>query len=303
MGKIGIIIPIYNGLDFTKKCLYNLYDSFKLNNIPDNEIDIIIVDDGSTDGSNKWISDNYPKVNILEGTGDLWWSGAMNMGARYSIEQLKNEYILLWNNDILTDKNYFSELLRLVGSEDKNVIIGSKIFYDSEFTKIWAMGGIFNRQTGRKYLIAFDRTDSSAFSEVVDADWLPGMGTLVHKDVIRKIGLWDETAFPQYHGDSDFTFRAKLAGFKIKVYPRLRIYNDKEQSGILHNGKLKLLFRSFVDIKSNFNIKKDFLFYRKYATSIKAYIPLLRKYYLYVGGFIKWKILNIFGIKKIPSKV
>ena len=163
MGKIGLIIPIYNGLDFTRKCLHNLYQSFKSNNIPDNYIDIVVVDDGSTDGSSRWISDNYPKVKILQGTGSLWWSGAMNIGARYSIEELKNEYILLWNNDILTDNNYFSELLKLIESQDKNIIIGSKIFYDSGFTRIWAMGGIFNSQTGRKYMTAFDKTDSKMF--------------------------------------------------------------------------------------------------------------------------------------------
>ena len=270
MGIIGIIIPIHNGLDLTKKCLNNLYDSFKSDNIPDNEIDIIVVDDGSTDGSSKWISDNFSKISIMKGDGNLWWSGAVNKGARYSIDNLKNEYILLWNNDIITDTNYFRELLKLVKSEDNNIIIGSKIFYDSEFNLIWSMGGKFNQDNGRKYLIGFDTIDSKKYSNVISADWLPGMGTLLHRTVIDTIGFWDNTAFPQYHGDSDFTLRAKLAGFKIRIYPQLRIWNNKEQSGIIHNGKIKLLFRSFVDIKSNFNIRKDFLFYRKIRDNEKS---------------------------------
>ena len=165
------------------------------------------------------------------------------------------------------------------------------------------MGGKFNQDNGRKYLIGFDTIDSKKYSNVISADWLPGMGTLLHRTVIDTIGFWDNTAFPQYHGDSDFTLRAKLAGFKIRIYPQLRIWNNKEQSGIIHNGKIKLLFRSFVDIKSNFNIRKDFLFYRKYSSSIKAYIPLLNKYYKYIGGFIKWKILNILGIRKTSSTI
>jgi len=298
MGKIGLIIPIHNELAFTKKCLTSLYEIFKLGKISDDSIDIIVVDDGSTDGSYNWISNNFTKVYLLKGDGNLWWSGAINMGAKYSINTLKTEYILLWNNDIIPDKHYFKELLNLIQISDQDTIIGSKIYYNFSFKKIWSMGGVFDPRNGEKYLIGINENDSKNYSESITVDWLPGMGTLLHKKVIETIGFWDNLNFPQYHGDSDFTYRAKLAGFKNIVYPQLKIRNDKSKSGMWHNGKLKLLLKSLVDIKSNFNISKDYIFYKKYSISIIAYLQLIGKYYKYIGGFIKWKVLNFLGIKK-----
>lgn len=298
MSKIGIIIPIFNGIDLTKKCLENLdkqINSAKQTNI---KHEIVIIDDGSTDGSADWISSNYPNIEVLKGNGNLWWSGGVNKGAKYAIETLRVDYILLWNNDIFTDTNYFTELHDIIAKEKADTIIGSKIYYDPQFQKIWSMGAIFDTKSGKKYLVGFNQNDTENFSKAIEVDWLPGMGTLIHRSVIETIGYWDEKVFPQYHGDSDFTFRAKIKGYKIKAYPQLRIWNNKEQTGLSHRGKFKFLFRSLFDIKSNFNIKKDYLFYKRFVTSIKAYGPLIYKYYVYIGGFFKWKFLKLLGIQR-----
>ena len=74
--------------------------------------------------------------------------------------------------------------------------------------------------------------DSELLNEKIECDWLPGMGTVTHKSVYEKIGMLDEIRFPQYHGDSDFTLRAKKRGYKIIVYPDLKIYNDNRNTGI-----------------------------------------------------------------------
>lgn len=110
--------------------------------------------------------------------------------------------------------------------------------------------------------------------------------------------MLNDVEFPQYHGDSDFTYRALLAGFSLNVYPQLKIWNDKTNSGLEHSNNFRLLIKSLIDLKSNNHFMKDLLFYRKYATSILAYRVIIRKYYYYIGGFLKWKLLNLLGIKK-----
>ncbi len=108
--------------------------------------------------------------------------------------------------------------------------------------------------------------------------------------------MLDEKSFPQYHGDSDFTFRAKKIGYKIIVNPVLKIYNDTLHSGIRHNESSKRLMQSLFSIKSNYNISKDYLFYKKHSESTIAYSVLINKYFKYIGGFIKWKLLGLIDI-------
>jgi GT2 family glycosyltransferase len=294
--KLTIIIPVFNGLHHTKKCLSGLFNMIMELKEPE-RIEVIVTDDGSKDGTSDWIGTNYPKVVVLNGDGSLWWSGGINMGMKYALEELETDYVLWWNNDITPANDYLENLLEIIDNE-KIMIGGSKIFYAGKENQVWSMGGKFDTKTGRKHMLGMDEYDNGQYNSIVDADWLPGMGTFIHKSVINKIGLVDNTTFPQYHGDSDFTFRAKLAGYTIKVYPHLRIWNDKSNSGLLHQDSYKQLLRTLNDVKSNYHISKDIQFYRRYASSPYAYQTLAFKYCYYIGGFLKWKFLNFLGYTK-----
>jgi len=296
--KIAILIPVHNGLNFTRKCLLSLNEILQQMGEDSGRFLIIVIDDGSTDNTKDWIIDHYPATRILEGDGHLWWSGGINMGIEHAINKLDCDYTLWWNNDIHCAPDYFTNLLRIVQEISDDTIVGSKIYFADEQQIIWSMGGLFNPYSGDKYTIGMNETDSEVFEQMKEADWLPGMGTLVHKSVFDKIGLVNAKDFPQYHGDSDFTYRAKLAGYQIRVYPQLRIWNDKSNSGIQHYNSFRMLIRSLNDIRSNYHLGKDYLFYRRYATSMVAYKTLFFKYSFYIGGFIKWRILGLLGIRK-----
>jgi hypothetical protein len=296
--KIAILIPVHNGLNFTSKCLQNLNDIFNSMSADSCVFSVVIIDDGSTDGTKEWILKNYPSTSIVEGSGNLWWSGGINKGIDYATNSLECDYTLWWNNDIHCSPDYFTNLLGIIKEISPEVIVGSKIYFADEQQIIWSMGGLFNPNTGEKYTIGMNETDSDDFEQVKEADWLPGMGTLIHKSVFEKIGQVNDKDFPQYHGDSDFTYRAKLAGYHISVFPQLKIWNDKSNSGIQHYNSFRMLIRSLFDIRSNYHLGKDFLFYRSYAESLVAYKTLFLKYSFYIGGFIKWRLLGFLGIQK-----
>ncbi|HIJ83785.1 MAG TPA: glycosyltransferase family 2 protein, partial [Magnetococcales bacterium] len=81
--RVAILIPIHNGLSYTQKTLSWLEQSLKLAKSHPNIIaEVIVIDDGSTDGSGEFIRKQHPHIHLLEGPGNLWWSGAINMGAR-----------------------------------------------------------------------------------------------------------------------------------------------------------------------------------------------------------------------------
>ncbi|NOX47896.1 MAG: glycosyltransferase family 2 protein [Chlorobi bacterium] len=296
--KIALVFPIFNGLDFTKTCLSHLSSSFDKIDQGRAMFEIVITDDGSVDNSREWIKKHYPNVHVLQGDGSLWWSGGINLAMDFAIDELGADYILWWNNDILPSGDYFKNLIGILETVDEKTIIGSKIYYADKKEIIWSMGGLFDQHTGAKSMMGNGAHDSEEFNEPRKADWLAGMGTVFHVSVCGDIGMLDNKNFPQYHGDADFTLRAKNQGYDIIVYPGLRIYNDKRQSGLQHGESLKRLLESLVSVRSNYNIKKDFKFYKVHTNNLRAYIPVTMKYLNYIGGFFKWKALGLLGTKR-----
>jgi GT2 family glycosyltransferase len=292
MESVAVLIPVFNALEYTKNAILNIKEGIKdCKWVLNTNFHIVIIDDGSTDGTSEWINTHSPDVHVCKGDGNLWWSGGINKGASYAIETLNCTYILLWNNDITSNADYFKNLEDIIEKFPKNYVFGSKILIKNT-NKVWFMGGIFNPTSGKKYMIGLNQTDSEPYKKITACDWITGMGTVVHKSVIKKIGYWDEQKFPQYHGDVDFTYRATVAGYKLFIYPNLIIYNDITNTGIYHTSTLKSLKKSLTSIKSDFCLKKDLLFYKKHSKSIFAYKALFIKYFKYIGGFIKhiiWK--------------
>jgi GT2 family glycosyltransferase len=295
MKNIAILIPVYNRISYTKKSIRTLEGLVK-NEIPrNNKYSIIVIDDGSSDGTGDWLAKEYPDVIVLKGGGNLWWSGGINVGATFAISEIKADFLLLWNNDVYPAPDYFIELDSLISSIPERTIAGSKIFFLNRENVINAFGGIFNPRNGVKYLVGYNLPDSTEFNHPIEVDWLSGMGSLIPTSVIDEVGLWDEKTFPQYQGDSDFTLRAKKAGYKIMAYPQLKLWRDRSSSGLSHGGTLKGLYLSLTNIRSHSCVSKNFLFYKRHATSLLAYREFIMLYIRLVGGFFKWKFLSLFG--------
>lgn len=296
MKKIAVLIPVFNNLAYTQNCLKNLWEKLEEAQLTPH-FPIIVIDDGSKDGTGEWVTENYPKVNLLTGDGNLWWSGGINLGAKHAIEVLKCEYVLLWNNDIEIEVDYFKKCTKLVDSSDESIILGSKIYADSNKQTIWSMGGYFRPGTGKFGMYAYMVPESPEYQKPLEVDWITGMGTLVPTEVIKTIGYWDAENFPQYHGDTEFTLRAKLKGFKNLIMPDLTIWNDVTNTGMSHGGKLKKLFQLLSNKRSLYNWKVNMAFLRRYAKGPVPYLRIYLQYAILFGGFIKWKTLSLFGLK------
>lgn len=275
---IAIIIPVHNSLEYTCRCLDGLLPLTKEASSDGWQFEVVVVDDGSTDGTAPWVREKHPQVHLLDGDGKLWWSGAINKGMQYALSTLCADYVLWWNNDIYPATDYFIRLTALLENTDNATVYGSKIYMAERPSTIWAFGGFFHRLWGYSYLFGQGDPDSDRFSQPLQAHWLPGMGTLLSRAAILKIGDLNQQDFPQYHGDIDFTIRARLAGCLVVVLPSLRIWNHTAHSGHLDSTQRNNGLAFLGNIRSQDHWHKEWMIYRKYVRNPLAYLLLLKKY-------------------------
>lgn len=300
MKTITFIIPVHNRLSCTQECLKILESHQESKFFTENIIKVIVVNDGSSDGTEEWIKMTYPEVIVINGDGNLWYSGAVNEGIKYATSELDPEFFLVWENDAVPGDDYFDRLQEIITAWDGKIVICSKLYYRAKPDIILAMGGSFNPRNGKKFLNRMQERDKAALEIDLMVDWFSGHGFLIHKNIVSEVGLLDNLNFPQYHSDVDYGLRIVRAGYKNIVFHKLKLYHDTATTGINHkkNKSLYEFLESLYSIRSNYNIKRNIRFYQKHGTSIYAYSSLLKKYIIYFGSFIKWSFLGMFGIHK-----
>jgi GT2 family glycosyltransferase len=314
---IAIIIPVHNSLEYTKKCLAGL-EKLTSEAVSIRAVavvwrfEVVVVDDGSDDGTADWIRVHHPAVHLCFGDGSLWWSGGINQGMNYALNELVADYILWWNNDIYPAEDYFKQLVAVLANADNATVYGSKVYkadgsgilaeqlhnagfqskgYTAEQTDVvWAFGGFFHRRWGHSFLYGMDSPDGEKFSKPLEADWLPGMGSVFPARVVLEVGEVNASDFPQYHADVDYTCRVRKAGYRIVVEPRLRIWNDTRHSGRSHENKFSRLIPALQHIKSPDHFSKEWLLYRRHAKTPLAFLVVIKKYMGYFLNFLKNKL-------------
>ena len=206
---VYIIIPVHNRKQITLKCLEHLDKSGDLQNYH-----IVVVDDGSTDGTTEAINSLYPDLTILPGDGNLWWTGAIKKGMEYAYEQ-GAEYFVWLNDDCLVSKKAIPDLVAFCRQSNLN-IIGCQGYELDNYNQI-AFGGKY-KHWGDYQLTKFSE------NEINKCELLSGNLVVFPKTLIEKIGFPNPDILPHYGGDALFLIRARKAGFKIFIDTRNKVY-------------------------------------------------------------------------------
>lgn len=257
-----IIIPVHNRKHFTQDCLLSLRkQTFQ-------KFITIVIDDGSSDGTSEMIQKEFPEIILLHGDGNLWWTGATNLGVEYALTQAdQGDYILTLNDDTIVRPTYLQTLLdsalncpnSLIGSISISNLDESTVV-DAGVRINWLTAKYTNLAEGREYN---DILDAGSLLQKVDV--LPGRGTLIPIKVFQKVGLYDFKRLPHYGADYEFSHRANMNGYNILINYEAVVVSDVKMTG-LNNRVNKLgwsdLFRSFFSIKSANNLKNRWYFAR-----------------------------------------
>ncbi len=211
--KVSILIVNWNGKHHLEKCLPSLMQ------IDYTNAEIILVDNGSTDGSLEYISQNFPSVKIIKEETNTGFVGGNNDGINYAT----GDYVLFLNNDTRVEPDFLSKLVRaldedqlIAGVQSKVVSIDDPNRYDSV--------GAFLTNTGFLYHYGYLQRVNPKFEQRIKLYTAKGACMLFRKSIINEVGLFDPDFFA-YFEETDFCHRVLLKGFRIEYIPESVIHH------------------------------------------------------------------------------
>ncbi len=208
---ISVVIPNYNGKHYLERCLSSLEDQTY------EEIEVIIVDNGSWDGSSEYVEERFPWVRIVRNEDNLGFAGGVNSG----IAQARGEMILTLNNDTKAERDLVKSLAEAMASDDRVGMCASKmLFCDRRINS----AGICLSRSGAAWDRGMGEVDEGQYDEVEEVFGPCAGAALYRREMLEEIGLFDEDFFA-YMEDVDLAFRGQLAGWKCLYVPSAVVYH------------------------------------------------------------------------------
>ena len=207
--KVSIIIPCYNQIRYTYKCIYSIVQN---TNVEDTPYEVIIADDVSTD-TTKNIKKYVENVVVNRNKENLGFLKNCNEAAKLA----RGEYIYFLNNDTEVNSGYLSSLVSLLDNNSSIGMVGSKLVF-ADGTLQEAGGIIWSDGEGANYGRGDDPEDFK-YNYVKEVDYISGAAIMIRKNLWNIIGGFDERYAPAYCEDSDLAFEVRKYGYKVVYQP------------------------------------------------------------------------------------
>jgi len=210
---VSIVIVNWNGKDFLRSCLKSL------NNQVFKDFEVIIVDNGSTDGSLEMLESSFSEVKLIKLGKNTGFCYANNVG----IEKATGKYIALLNNDTETDKCWLESLVRFFEKFPEYSFASSKMICMNEPDKIDRIADSFS-SCGFMFGIGSGLDSKKYYTEGSEIFGVCGGAAFFRNEVFEKVGMFDERYFA-YLEDLDLNWRMQHAGLKGVYIPEAIVYH------------------------------------------------------------------------------
>ncbi len=285
--EISILIPTYNRKKLLAKTLFQLENQIsRINNI---RFYIVIVIDGSSDGTLKFLNEKYPSCKKVLGDGNWWYTKSMNEGFKYIVKRLNSDFVITLNDDIdfhdsflvkLTEPFYRNRNLDNEIHSAISLIPGEikKIYYGGTVKETWYGRVIYRIPT-------FSVFDESIYKGLFSTTRITGRGLIIPINILKELNYFDES-FLQYKSDTDFGLRALYAGYKLMVnFESILFVNLNETSSdasYIKQNHISFL-KSFFKPQSRNYVPSVFMFNVRHKGVLLGFLALI------VDSFIKIK--------------
>jgi len=218
---VHALIPVFNRLDMTRRVVADLRAQ------RDADVRIVVIDDGSTDGTADWLA-AQSDILAIRGNGELWWAGAVDAALREIVPRASgDDYVLFLNNDTAVGPDLVSTLVR-VSREHQGAAVGTALRHQAPPHELISIGPRMNAW----HMHVWDLIDELSPEErrspaaVYEVDALSGRGTLYPVAVLRATGFLRPRLLPHYHADYELAARARRKGFKTLVSTEAVVYTE-----------------------------------------------------------------------------
>jgi len=214
---VSVIVLNYNAGELLLNCIESVKKSTYKN------LEIIVVDNISTDKSQKACKEKYPDIKLIQNDENFGYCEGNNIGIR----DAKGDYIIILNPDTIVESNWIEELISAYNKfgeglyQPKHLSLNEKTVYMSAGNMLNIFGFGYAREKGNK--------DENQFNEIEEIGYASGTCLFTSSAVLKKVGLFDPFIF-LYHDDLDLGWRASQLGIKSYYVPTSLIYHAESYS-------------------------------------------------------------------------
>jgi len=218
---VNVFVLNWNGKKIILDCLHSL-DKVTYSNV-----NIVLIDNGSTDGSVNLIKKEFPNIEIIQLKENLGYAGGNNYG--FKNVKIQSEYSIFINNDTLVSTNFINPLIEPLKNDTSIIQTAPKIFYADDPNLLWFAGGYINLFFGWIRHRGIRKIDKGQYNNSTLIDYATGCCICMRTKDFELFKMFDES-FSMYGEDVDLSIRVRKAGGKIMYIPESSIWHKVSAS-------------------------------------------------------------------------